>query len=289
MEAPQVVQVLKSDAFGRVELLDGPQGQVVRRVACGGSIPGSRWLARILLERERRALERLAGVAGVTRRLDLPAYAALPSGEGRFAAQRSPVLLRSWIEALPLWRVQSLPFDYFERLEELVLELHARGVCHNDLHKEPNVLVDEAGYPALVDFQLASLHEPGGRGMRARAREDLRHVEKHRRVYARGTGRAFSSGSSSTGESADASARAFRRRSLVAKLWMRFGKPVYNLVTRRLLRVTDGEPRRPSAGPWPRWTPAVGPRPRDVVIEGSSPAAPSPAPRGTTRGGTARC
>ena len=251
MTGPQVDRVLKRDAFGRVELLSGPRGLVVRRVACGGALPGSRALARLFLARERRALERLAGLAGVARLVDAPEYAAAVSSDGA-APRLGDVLLRSWIPGQPLWGVRELPSDFFERLEDLVAALHARGVCHNDLHKEPNVLVGEDRYPALVDFQLSSVHRSRGRTYRTRVGEDLRHVAKHRRTYARGTGRQSASGGAALG----------RRRSLLARLWMRLGKPVYNFVTRRLLSTSDGEPRRPPGGPWPRWTEPVGPRPR---------------------------
>ncbi len=50
------------------------------------------------------------------------------------------------------------------------------------------------------------------------------------------------------------------RRGTLARLWRRTGKPLYNFVTRRLLRTRDGESRRPSTGPWPRWVAARGPR-----------------------------
>jgi len=246
MEAPQVVRVLKADALGRVELLDGPAGPVVRRVACGGGFPGARALARLLMRRERRALHRLAGLGAVAELVDDPSYAAAAGESGPPDAR--DVLLRSWLAGEPLYAAAELPEDFFERLEDLVRRLHDRGVCHNDLHKEPNVLVGPDGRPALVDFQLASCHARKGRSFRTRAAEDLRHVAKHRSVYARGTGLA-------------PRARAPRRRSFLAAAWMRFGKPVYNLVTRRWLKLADSEPRRPSAGPWPRWTPPVGPEP----------------------------
>jgi hypothetical protein len=48
-------------------------------------------------------------------------------------------------------------------------------------------------------------------------------------------------------------------RSLTARLWRRLAKPLYNLVTRRVLGTRDGEARRASSGPWPRWTPPLGP------------------------------
>ena len=248
MGDPQVVQELKRDVFGRIELMEGPRGHAVRRVACGSRVPGSRLLARFFVRREARALDRLAGLAGVAARLEWADYAAAPSLDGRVPA-RASVLMRSWIAGVPLYLATELPEDFFERLGELAREVHARGVCHNDLHKEPNVLVDEDGYPGLVDFQLSSVHPRATRRFDVRVAEDLRHVAKHHRVYARGTGIDPGGG-----------ARIPKRRSLLARAWMAFGKPVYNFVTRRLMTYSDGEARRPSAGPWPRWTAPVGPR-----------------------------
>ena len=239
----QVERVLKSDAFGRVELVRTPRGRVVRRVASGGRVWGSRFVARILLERERRALEELEGLAGVAQLADLPNVA----GESSSAKDGRGLLARSWIEGSALNEAQSLPLDFFDRLEELVHELHTRGVCHNDLHKEQNVLIDEHGYPGLVDFQLASLHSKRGRTFRSRCREDLRHVEKlGRRYRERGD------------KSGPREPRA--RRSFIAWAWLKVAKPVYKLVM-GMFSARDGELRRPSSGPWPDWTPEVGPRP----------------------------
>jgi len=224
------VEILKSDALGRVERFRAAGVERVRRVACGGSIPGSAVLARFLLRREARCLEHLAGLRG------------LPGGVQRPARA---VLERDWLEGTPLWAAQRLPLDYFERLEELVASIHARGVCHNDLHKENNVLVGEDGYPRLIDFQLGSVHRPGSRSLRARAAEDLRHVRKHAVRYAsQGEG-----GRSQTGG----------QRGLVARVWMKTGKPLYNWLTRRVLKRRDGEPKRPKSGPWPEWGEPVGP------------------------------
>jgi hypothetical protein len=39
----------------------------------------------------------------------------------------------------------------------------------------------------------------------------------------------------------------------LAAAWMRFGKPIYNFITRRVLGVRDGEPRRKRTDDWPRW------------------------------------
>jgi len=228
-------ELLKADALGRVERVVTADGSVrVRRVACGGRIPGSGLVARALLARERRALAALEGLAGVPRAL----------------GGRAGVLERSWIEGAPLSAAEELPADFFDRLDELVRALHARGVCHNDLHKEQNVLVAADGWPALLDFQLASVHRRGSRVFVSRARDDLRHVEKHRRRYTR-EGRGPAGGTASTGGGHDLA------RSPTALVWRRAVKPVYEFVTRRILRTRDGEPRRSSLGPWPRWTPPL--------------------------------
>jgi hypothetical protein len=233
---PEVIRVLKEDALGRIELARQDGELVVRRVADGGGFFGARFVARLLLARERRALAALAGLSGVARVL---------------AADSPGVLVRSFVPGTPLCRAATLPRDYFERLEELVGALHERGVCHNDLHKEANVLVGDDGHPALVDFQLASVHRRRGRVFTVRAREDLRHVWKHRSCYLRALGER------------DPLADAAPARSALAEGWRRLGKPLYRVVTRaRGLREPseDGEARRRPGDPWPRWTAPVGRR-----------------------------
>ena len=254
MEAPQVTRELKRDALGRIERIDGPDGTQLRRVADGGRLPGSRAVARLLLARERRALEQLEGLAVARPPEQVPRLVSddaslrgLPSLDGAVPDPRD-VLIRSYLEGTPLWAATWLPADFFRALAKLVERLHEAGVCHNDLHKEPNVLVAPDGAPCVIDFQLASVHRRRGALFRSRAREDLRHVAKHERHYR-----------SRGGTLVDPDAPPKGRRSMVAALWFRTGKPVYNVITRRLLRTEDGEPRRPKQGPWPSWGPPLEP------------------------------
>jgi serine/threonine protein kinase len=106
--------------------------------------------------------------------------------------------------------------------------LHRAGVVHNDLAKEPNWLVDDAGRPALVDFQLASVSRRRGPLFRLLAREDLRHFLKHKRTYL-------------------PEALTARERRILAtpawtsRIWMASGKRLYLLVTRRWLGWADRE------------------------------------------------
>lgn len=255
MHRLQVVRELKRDALGRVELLQRDQELFVRRVACGGRIPGSGLAARLLLARERRALGVLEGLPGVPVLVEDPELAAAPGADGARPAARD-VLVRTWIAGEPLHRAARLHEDFFDHADRLVAAAHERGVCHNDLHKEQNLVVGADGYPALIDFQLASCHAPGvGRGRRfcARTAEDFRHLQKHRRRYTRDGRGPASQLTGGTGHGL--------RRAPLSTFWRRFVKPVYIRVTRDLLRTRDGEERRSSSGPWPEWGPPMGPRP----------------------------
>ena len=114
----------------------------------------------------------------------------------------------------------------------LLLQLHRRGIAHNDLAKEANWLVLQDGRPALIDFQLASRGDPRSRWMRLLFREDLRHLLKHKRMYCREA-------------LTPVERRVLRRNSWVRDLWFRTGKPVYRFVTRRLLKWEDNEGQGP--------------------------------------------
>lgn len=60
------------------------------------------------------------------------------------------------IEDFSSWE---LPEGTVERLETLVHEMHRRGVTHGDLHGH-NILVDEHGEVALIDWATASTFGP---------------------------------------------------------------------------------------------------------------------------------
>ncbi|MEY3160213.1 MAG: hypothetical protein RIT25_204 [Planctomycetota bacterium] len=255
----RATRVLKQDAFGRVELLEDGTTRCIRRVACGSRIPGSRIVARILMARERRALTALCGTDRVPQLVHDPSWAAVPSAGGTVPDARD-VLVRTCMDGTALHECTTLPLDFFDQLEQVVHVLHAHGVAHNDLHKEQNILVGADGLPQLIDFQLASIHAKGSRLLASRVRDDLRHLAKHRRRYLRHT-RVVD-----VAPPAELLAHPPRppARRGTALLWRRFVKPLYNLVTRRLLRTRDGEARRDTRGAWPQW---VGPARRNATID----------------------
>ena len=121
---------------------------------------------------------------------------------------------------------------YFRAARRLLQQVHRRGIAHNDLAKEANWLVRADGQPALIDFQLAVRGNPRSRWMRLLAREDLRHLLKHKRMYCRE-------------QVTPVEWRLLKRTSWLRDLWVRTGKPVYRFITRKLLKWEDNEGQGP--------------------------------------------
>lgn len=156
-----------SSILGTVRLLEGDPPRVCRDTA------DARWwargLSRRLAAREARALRVLDGVGeGV-----IP---QLLGWDGRR-------LLRSFIAGSELRDLAPTDPGYFRAALRLLRLIHRHGIAHNDLAREANWLVTREGRPAIIDFQLA-WHDPArGRLFRLMAREDLRHLLKHKRLY----------------------------------------------------------------------------------------------------------
>jgi hypothetical protein len=209
-----VERALKRDLFGAVDLVrlpDADGGLAVRRdttTARWWTRPVARWLAG----REARSL------AAATAVPDVP----------RLLSWERGVLLRSWLPGRPMQEARPRDPAYYRDALRLVCRLHRAGVVHNDLAKEPNWLVQDSGDPALIDFQLAWAPRRRGRLFRALAREDLRHLLKHKRYYR-------------ADRLTERQRRILARPGPLSRAWMALGKPVYLFVTRRLLGWQDRE------------------------------------------------
>jgi RIO-like serine/threonine protein kinase len=207
---------LKRDLFGVVRRShDGDGRLLVER-----DTRAARWwiapLARALARREAHALQLL--------RQRHAADIAVP----QLLAWDGRSLRRSWIEGRPMHLAQPRDPAYYRDALRLLRRLHATGLTHNDLAKEPNWLVTSDGRPALVDFQLASVPRRRGWWFKARAWDDLRHLLKHKRSYCP--------------QRLTVRQRAMlARRSAPAAIWAKTGKPLYRLVTRGLLGWADRE------------------------------------------------
>ena len=202
---------LKSDLFGTV-WRGGDRGREFVLRDTSSARWWTAWLARRLCRREARALARLDGLLGTPRLLD---------------SDRRTVR-REWIEGRPMQIARPANAEYFRAAHALLCRLHRRGIAHNDLAKEPNWLVTPTGLPALVDFQLAFESPRRGRLFRTLAREDLRHLLKHKRRYC-------------PGRLTARERRILDSPATFSHLWMATGKPAYTFVTRRIFGWADRE------------------------------------------------
>jgi hypothetical protein len=121
-------------------------------------------LGRLLISREAAAYRAAAGVPGLPRFL------------GRLGPFR---LATEWIDAAPLaerGRDTAAP-ECFDRLDEIVAELHRRGVALGDLHHR-DVLVDGGGGVHVVDLATAWVLGSRPSGWRRRIFERLRDQDR---------------------------------------------------------------------------------------------------------------
>ena len=204
-------QLLKKDLFGEIRLITSGEEQRIVRDSSAAS-PWIRWFARRLLRREARVLAVIGELDGVPDILQV----------------ERDRLVRNFLSGAPMQRVKPRDPAYFRAAARLLRQLHRLGVVHNDLAKEPNLLVRADGSPAFIDFQLAWFAPQRGRLFRLLAYEDLRHLLKHKRSYC---------------------PQYLTRRellilsnpSLPSRVYMSTVKPVYLFVTRRLLGWSDRE------------------------------------------------
>jgi hypothetical protein len=84
------------------------------------------------------------------------------------------------------------------------------------------------GTPAFIDFQMALHSSSRGYLFRVAAREDLRHLLKHKRYYCQDALTQREIG-------------VLENPSIAARIWRSTIKPVYIFITRRLLGWSDRE------------------------------------------------
>lgn len=204
-------KLLKKDIFGRIDLIVGDTGLIVRRDA-GAAAGAVRWVARKLLAREARALAVLDGTAGIPQLLNV----------------NRNELDRTYIEGVPMQDGKPTDPRYYRAAAHMLRRLHRENVVHNDLAKEPNFLVTVDEQPAIIDFQLAWFAPRRGILFRILAREDIRHLLKHKRTYC-------------AQHLTSREHNILNNPSFLARLWMHTGKPVYLFITRRMLGWQDRE------------------------------------------------
>ncbi|MFW6065598.1 MAG: hypothetical protein ACOC9S_02145 [Planctomycetota bacterium] len=136
------------------------------------------WLARWMREHEAAVYRSLEGLKGVPRHLG-------EIGRDGYAIE--------YIDAVPLDHLRTPPEGFFERLLELMRQVHARGVAYTDANKRSNILVRDDGAPALVDYQISfrrrddwpwPLRSVSRWAFAYVAERDIYHILKHKRRMA---------------------------------------------------------------------------------------------------------
>lgn len=172
-----------------------------------------RWLGRWQCGREVGFYQHLAG---------LPCVPALL---GRVS---DTAYLRAFVPGRALADGPPLPTEFWARLDGAMRAVHGRGVAYVDSNKPENVLIGEDGRPYLIDFQIAwrcglgTDHTLGRWWLARLQREDLYHVLKHKRRFARES-------------MTPAELESVRRRSPLIRFHRAINRP-YRMVRRPLLR-----------------------------------------------------
>jgi RIO-like serine/threonine protein kinase len=130
------------------------------------------WIGRWLCRREMRFYSRLG---------DLPNVPPLLGQVGQTG------FVHGFVEGRPLSKNRPVPDRFFQKLIDLLDELHRRDVAYVDTNKPENILLGDDGLPHLIDFQISyDLHELGNTWLNRRLlaqlqREDLYHILKHKK------------------------------------------------------------------------------------------------------------
>jgi RIO-like serine/threonine protein kinase len=199
-------RIFKHDALGTIRLVSTGRVAFVERDTRTARW-GLRWLARRLAHREAAALQALEGVAHVPR---------LVSFDG-------VVLHRSFVPGEVLYARPPDSRRYFANALRVLRRMHRAGVTHNDLAKESNWIAGPGDTAGIVDFQIAIRASRRDARFRRLAYEDLRHLLKHKRTYR-------------PDALTKRQRRVLARPGTGVRAWRALCKPLYRLVTRRVLR-----------------------------------------------------
>ena len=175
----RLTQTIKHDFFAATGFYADDAGRravlKMGRTADYAGIP-LEWLGRWLCSRELRFYRKLADVPNV------PAVLGTVGATG---------FVHAYAEGRPLGKDCQIPDGFFQKLQDLMAEIHRRGIAYVDTNKPQNILLGDDGLPHLIDFQISyDLHDlgnwPWSRWLLRRfQREDMYHVLKHKRKLRR--------------------------------------------------------------------------------------------------------
>ena len=88
--------------------------------------------------------------------------AGFPGSPRCYGLLRDRYLILEYIDGVPFRTAKVTDARaFFDRLLELIKELHRRGIAHTDLKRKDNLLVVEGRTPYLIDFGAAMTYKPG--------------------------------------------------------------------------------------------------------------------------------
>lgn len=163
-------RVLKHDLWAATAIYrDAEGGRIIAkfgRVQPAFGVPLG-WVGRAMAAREVRFLRRLDHLDAVPK--DLGPVTA----DGR---RLRNAIARAYVPGEPFTDDSRVGAAFFVDLRGLLDALHATGMAYVDLHKRENIVIDPAGRPHLVDFQVSFAAGAGWRG--ALARPILRRLQE---------------------------------------------------------------------------------------------------------------
>ena len=154
--APEKLKLMRDGRFAnaRVYLFEhGGKRWTVKDFSCRSPIV--RWfLAPYLLGHELKVIRRLSGMRGIA--------------QEAFRIDRNALAI-AYQDGVPLSKLEhttGYPVELFKSMEELMNELHKRGVAHLDARGTGNWILGSDGYPRLIDFQAAVFLDYLPKGLR---------------------------------------------------------------------------------------------------------------------------
>ena len=209
----EIISILKEDIFGSIVHGRVNGQEVICRNYSEARNFVAGFIARILAKNESNILSKSASID----KNKVPVI--LFSGKGFHC--------RSYIPGKALSSNPQNASSYYDKARELVNELHHNGIIHNDLEKPQNWIVNEQGDPAIVDFQLSLFfNNRSNKLFSIGKQEDIRHLYKNKKRYC------CEGMTVEELENAD-------KKHLLSILVMRYIKPIYNFVTRKIMNYSD--------------------------------------------------
>lgn len=129
-----------------------------------------RWLGAGLCKRELKVLRQLQDIDQV------------PQIIGSFGRTG---FLYQYIDGKSLDERPALPDSFFDKLMDLIRQIHTHDICYVDMNKRGNILLGDDNRPHLIDFQI-SKYLPGRIFKPLRnylQKEDIYHLLKHKRKF----------------------------------------------------------------------------------------------------------